>query len=125
MKKILIVDDNKDLMDLVPQILSLHGFEVCSHHSGIDVLRVVKGYQPDLILLDIRLGDTDGKEVCREVKKHFQIPVVLLSGDSDAGKTFSECDADGFIEKPFQVKNLVETVKSFINVNSEKRFSGY
>ena len=116
MKKILLVDDDEDILHVVQLLLTSRGFDVQTHSTGLNVPDIVTQYQPHLILLDIRLPGKSGTEVCKELKQiHTNLPIILFSAHAEQGKAFALCDADGFIQKPFDIKNLVETIKSHLN----------
>ena len=116
MKKILIVDDDKDILHMVKYILTSHGFDVQTHATGLNVPDVVMHYHPNLILLDIRLPGKLGTEVCKELKQiHSDVPVILFSAHAEQGKAFALCDADGFIQKPFDINNLLNVINLHIN----------
>ena len=80
----------------------------------VGVPEIVASYNPDLILLDILLSDRLGTEICKELKETYSIPILLFSANTAKEKAYEECNADGFIEKPFDIKELVHTVKSHI-----------
>jgi DNA-binding response OmpR family regulator len=115
MKKILVVDDNKDILDILKIILTLYGFEVLTHSSGLGVPEIVTAYNPDLILLDINLPGKIGTEICKELKEKNNIPIILISANADIESTVQEAQADGFIEKPFEARHLLHTISSHIN----------
>ena len=113
--KILVVDDDPDIVQVVKFILENLGFEVCTYNSGLDVSEVVYNHLPNLILLDIGLPGKSGTQVCREIKKDHSIPIVFFSAHAEEGKAYSECLADGFVQKPFDIKDLVNTIESKLN----------
>ena len=116
MKKILVVDDDKDILNVVQQILVSHGFDVQTHSTGLNVPDIVMHYHPNLILLDIRLPGKLGTEVCKELKQiHTNLPILLFSAHAEQGETFAICKADGFIPKPFDIKNLIATINLHLN----------
>ncbi len=115
MKKILLVDDDEDIIDIIESILRLHGFDVQTHSTNVDVSEIVKWTYPNLILLDIRFYGKLGTEICKELKEIYDIPVILISADAKRGKEFELCNADAFIEKPFEINHLVDTINLHIN----------
>ena len=116
LKKILIVDDDEDILHLVKHILISNGFEVRTHATGLNVPEVVLDFQPDLILLDIRLPGKLGTEICKELKdQHVQIPIILFSAHMLEINFLDTFGADAFMRKPFDVKDLVNTVKLHMN----------
>jgi len=116
MKKILVVDDDADILNIVQHILIANGFDVQTHSTGLNVPDIVMHYHPNLILLDIRLPGKLGTEVCKELKQiHSNLPIILFSAHAEQGKAFALCDADGFIQKPFDIKNLIDTINLHLN----------
>jgi DNA-binding response OmpR family regulator len=115
MKKILVVDDDEDILEVVRISLEFYGFDVSARSTGLNVQDVVQQYQPDLILLNIFLPGKPGTEICKELKRlDSKRPIVLFSANAEKGKKFSEFNADGFIEKPFDILQLVNAIKSFL-----------
>lgn len=116
MKKILVVDDDEDILIVVKHILTSYGFDVHTHSTGLNVLEVVLDYEPDVILLDIRLPGKLGTEVCKELKqRNCMIPIILFSAHAQQADFLDLFGADGFMKKPFDVKDLVNTVKLYMN----------
>lgn len=115
MKKILLVEDDKNIVELVEYILAEYGFKVRSHVTGLNVPEVVTEYNPDLILLDIRLPGKTGTEICKELKQTFDIPVILFSAEPDHKRLVKEYNADSFLEKPFDITELITSVSLLAN----------
>jgi DNA-binding response OmpR family regulator len=116
MIKILVVDDDADILSVVKHILIAHGFDVETHSSGLNVADRVLHYHPNLILLDIRLPGKSGTEVCKELKKiDTNLPIILFSAHAEQGASFALYDADGFISKPFEINNLLDTINLHLN----------
>jgi DNA-binding response OmpR family regulator len=115
MKKILVVDDDRDILEIVSYILTSRGFNVSTHTTGLNVPEAVMQFSPDVILLDINLPGKLGTEVCKELKKIHSIPVILFSAHAKEGKVIAECNADGFIAKPFDMEALVKRIKAHLN----------
>lgn len=116
-KKILIVDDDPYIREIIMMILKLEGYNVAELDNGEAVVNTVHEIRPDLILLDIQLGDIDGRDICRQLKEHTStqdIPVIIISGNQ-SWQAFlgNECNADGFLTKPFEMKELVDNIKRF------------
>jgi DNA-binding response OmpR family regulator len=114
MKKVLIVDDNNEILDIISIVLDMEGYSVECSNSGHRILDKVLRYSPDLILLDIMLGDLDGREICKELKGNFDtkhIPVIMISASHHLyNNNVKVCDADDFIAKPFDIDDLVARV---------------
>ena len=116
MKKILVVDDDLNILEVVKSILVSQGFEVHTHSTGLHVVEVVLDYDPDLILLDIKLPGKLGTEICKELKDlHCPIPIVLFSAHAQPANFMEMFGADAFMSKPFDVKDLVNTIKFNMN----------
>jgi len=114
MKKILVIDDDKDILEVARISLEFYGFDVKTLSTGVDVVDVVQQYHPDLILLDIVLPEKSGMEVCKELRNlNSKIPLILFSALSEKGKDLSACKANGFIKKPFDIPQFVDTIKSY------------
>jgi DNA-binding response OmpR family regulator len=114
--KILVIDDEPEITDIIETFLESAGYEVKSENSSVIGIERAKTFLPDLILLDIMMPFMDGYEVCKELKKSedtSKIPVVFLTGKdarSDEGRSF-EVGGDMFIKKPFSCERLLEIVK--------------
>ena len=115
MKKILVVDDDPDILQIVKYILTVRGFDVETHTTGLNVPEVVMSYNPNLILLDIRLPGKLGTQVCKELKQTYPIPIILFSAHADERKSFKKWNADAFIQKPFDIDQLVGTIRLHLN----------
>ncbi|MEO6330552.1 MAG: response regulator [Ginsengibacter sp.] len=117
MKKILIVDDDEDILEVVKYLLQSHGFNVSTYATGFNVDEVVKNYNPDLILLDINLPGKSGTQICKELRhKKLTTPIILFSAHADRSKVIAESNADDFIEKPFEIDHLINTISSHLNL---------
>jgi len=113
-KKILVVDDEKPIADILQFNLKKEGYLVYCAYDGNDALRLVEEIQPDLILLDIMLPLRDGMEVCREVRKKYEMPIIMLTAkDSEIDKVLGlELGADDYVTKPFSTRELIARVKA-------------
>lgn len=114
--KILLVDDDPNIRQLVSLYLTREGFEVQEAQRGDDALKQFKAAAPNLILLDIMLPGIDGWQVCREVRKVSNIPIIMLTAkDETFDKVLGlELGADDYIAKPFEPKELVARIKAVI-----------
>lgn len=119
MKKILVIDDDADLADIVKRILIFKGFDVDIHATGLNVPDVVKHCNPDLILLDIRLYGKSGTDICRELKRRYHMPIILFSADNKKGEDFANCDGDGFLSKPFDIDDLLNIINQHLKPSQE------
>jgi DNA-binding response OmpR family regulator len=119
MAGILVIEDEKDVSDLLVENLRREGYRVVAARSGADGLEQVRAHPPDLILLDLMLPDGDGIEICRQLKwseKTRYIPVVIVSAkceDSDVVLGLG-LGAEDYIEKPFRMRVLIARVKAVL-----------
>lgn len=117
-KKILVVDDEPDILKVVCYRLRKEHYEVIEAVDGQEALDILKIQTPDLILLDLYLPKIDGYEVCRRVKadeKLKKIPVILLTATAADGKEkIEELGAEDCVIKPFQAEALLEKIKKLI-----------
>lgn len=113
-KKILIVDDEKPISDIIKFNLKKESFDVEVAFDGEDALKKVYQYQPDLILLDVMLPKLDGFQVCRKVRETFKMPIIMLTAkEEEVDKVLGfELGADDYITKPFGMRELVARVKA-------------
>ena len=115
-QKILIVDDDNNIAELISLYLIKECFETRIVNDGESVLPALNEFEPNLILLDIMLPGIDGYQVCREVRAHHTVPIIMLSAK---GEVFDkvlglELGADDYIEKPFDTKEMVARVKAVL-----------
>ncbi|MES3017699.1 MAG: response regulator [Bacteroidota bacterium] len=116
MKRVLIVDDNEEVSDVIGIILQDAGYDVHSHPTGNNLVSDVLTINPDLILMDIMLGEYDGRELCDELKNNEEtahIPILLISAAHDLHAKRNQ--ADGFVAKPFDLEYLLQRVARTIN----------
>ena len=114
--KILIVDDEKNIVELVRLYLDKEGYKTICAYSGTEALELFKSQSPNLIILDIMLPGMDGWQVCKEIRKNSEVPIIMLTAKSD---TFDkvlglELGADDYMTKPFEAKELLARVKAVL-----------
>ncbi len=120
MNKILVVDDDTDILGLVEIMLHSNNYQVKAISRWEEIDSSIHNFRPDLILLDVSLGGADGREICKsikEAKETSDLPVILFSANPEMGKFIEECRAQSFIPKPFELKNLLKTIGNFVNCN--------
>ena len=115
-QKILIVDDDVNIAELISLYLTKECFDTCLVEDGEEAIRQFREYEPNLILLDLMLPGMDGYEVCREIRKTSNVPIIMLSAK---GEVFDkvlglELGADDYLIKPFDSKELVARVKAVL-----------
>jgi two-component system, OmpR family, alkaline phosphatase synthesis response regulator PhoP len=118
-KKILVVDDEVDLVETVRFPLEMDGYTVLVSYNGEDALQQARKEKPDLILLDIMLPKLDGYKVCRLLKfdeRYKQIPILMMTAKTqEKDKSLGmETGADEYVTKPFDVDQLMAKVKSYL-----------
>ena len=115
-QKILIVDDDTNISELISLYLNKECFETRCEENGEDALKAFSEFHPDLILLDLMLPGMDGYQVCREIRRHSQTPIIMLSAKCEVfDKVLGlELGADDYIIKPFDSKELVARVKAVL-----------
>lgn len=113
-KTILVVDDEKPIADILQFNLIKEGYNVICAYDGDEALEKVEEAQPDLMLLDIMLPKRDGMEVCREVRKKYDFPIIMLTAKgSEIDKVLGlEMGADDYVTKPFSTRELIARVKA-------------
>ncbi len=121
--KILVVDDDSNICELLRLYLEKDGFEVCLAFNGKQALELFEKEKPDLILLDIMLPQLDGWQVCREIRKKSTCPIIMLTAK---GEVFDkvlglELGADDYVVKPFEAKEVVARVKAVLRRSGKNR----
>ena len=112
--KVLVVDDEKPIADILKFNLEKEGYQVVVAHNGDDAIELAEKENPDLILLDIMLPGKDGNEVCREIRKTQTMPIIMLTAkDDEIDKVLGlELGADDYVTKPFSNRELIARVKA-------------
>jgi two-component system alkaline phosphatase synthesis response regulator PhoP/OmpR family response regulator RpaB len=115
-QRILIIDDDADIVKTVSANLELDGFEVSSAPNGNEGLAALQSRSPDLVLLDLNLPDIDGIKVCQILRRESEVPVIMLSArDTVADKLLGlECGADDYLVKPFNALELSARIRTVL-----------
>jgi|SRR5665647_921945 len=122
MKRVLIVDDNNDILWVVEIILKRYGFEVITTLKGEEVVAKTKKFSPQLILLDVFLSGIDGIEVCNTLKSTPEtkdIPIIMFSAHTNFNDVRKFCKADDFVSKPFDTSELVKKINFQIEMHQD------
>ncbi|RZK27263.1 MAG: response regulator [Flavobacterium sp.] len=119
MKTILIVDNEPSNLDVLTITMEMEGYMVATLPDGKGFIKLVREMQPDLIILDIELGEHDGRLLCQELKsldvtKHIPVIIVSASSETKIGSAY-EYGADCVILKPFDIDELLKETKSLLN----------
>lgn len=113
-KKILVVDDEMPISDIIKFNLLKEGYDVETAFDGEEALKKAYQYQPDLVLLDVMLPKLDGFQVCRKIRESFKMPIIMLTAkEEEVDKVLGfELGADDYITKPFGMRELIARVKA-------------
>ena len=121
MSRILVIDDDIDILSVMEILLTMKGFEVEVTSKGENTFPKIKAFKPDLILLDVLISGHDGRIICRKLKSNeetMHIPVIMFSAHPGAGASIAEYGANDFIGKPFDVANLLQKVNHQLGISN-------
>ena len=124
MAKILIVDDERDMVSALSIRLQAMGYEVVTAYDGIEALEKARNEHPDLMLLDIMLPKLDGYKVCRMLKfdekfKHIHIIIITAKGEESHRRMGADVGADAYFAKPYNTEELMERIKGMLTQKKE------
>ena len=117
-RQILIIEDAEDILQVLETVLEYHEFNVSSISETDDIIAAIDEYEPDLILTDFLLSGLNGGEICQKVKSNrntCHIPVILISAYPDLATSFGKFGFDAFINKPFNIGELVERIDQLLD----------
>ncbi|MBO9684384.1 MAG: response regulator [Flavisolibacter sp.] len=120
MPKVLIIDDDPDVRTVMNIVMQKQGYEVATAFNKNDALSKLEDFQPSVILLDVLLSGTDGREFCREIKQNEEmknVPVIMVSAHPGAAENINNYGADDFISKPIDTLRLMEKIERLIKVS--------
>ncbi len=115
--KILIVDDDSDILEALKLMLQMEGYQVDMTTKGEEVFKKIEKFNPNLMILDVLLSGKDGREIAKELRnreKTKHLPIIMFSAHPSASRTVKECGADDFLTKPFEIEDLLDKVKKYI-----------
>lgn len=124
MKKIIVVDDDEEVLETIELVLEIGGYEVEPLADAENIHETIKSFNPDLIILDIVLGRIDGRTVCQEIKanpntKH--LPVLMISGLYKASEiSLLQTPPDDFMPKPFKMEVLLDKIETLISKKANR-----
>ncbi len=124
--KILVIDDDAAITELMNMLLKTHGFEVFTTNSGADGVKLVEEQQPGVILLDLMMPDMDGWQVCKAIRTFSNAPILILSAINDPAMVASVLDAgaDDFLVKPVPSSVLVAHIRKMVRRNATGQLNG-
>ncbi|MFA6084469.1 two-component system response regulator [Mucilaginibacter sp.] len=117
-KRLLILDDDKDILDVMKEIFIDEGYEVKTIENGDNILSDVISYRPDIILLDYILHGINGGELCHQIKTNeatCTIPIIIVTAYSKVINSLGHYGCDSFVSKPFDITELVQQVNELLN----------
>jgi len=115
-KKVMIADDDPGILDAVEAMLEFGGYQVSSTPNGATLLDIRENF-PDLLLLDIWMPGTDGRDVCKYLKAQERtknMPIIMISASTELEKSAKEAGADDFLEKPFDMDELLQKIDYYL-----------
>jgi DNA-binding response OmpR family regulator len=118
LKRILVLDDNQDILDIVHETLTYENFEVKSTGESDNVMPLLEAFEPDLVILDYRVAGQNGGELCRAIKSHPKfnnVPVIIFSAYINRESDLFAYGCDAIIDKPFDLTELVNKVNNLIS----------
>ena len=113
MSKILVIDDDLDILSVMEILLSMRGYNVEVTAKGENTFPKIETFKPDLILLDVLISGYDGRVICKQLKSNEEtkhIPIIMFSAHPGAAATIADYGANDFISKPFDVDHLLKKV---------------
>lgn len=116
-KKILVVDDDLAILEVIKIILEDKGYHVLAHANAALVHKTIEETMPDLILLDIWMSGFDGRDIAKTLKSQHHtkhIPIIVISAHNETEKMAKEAGADDFLAKPFDIEDLLAKVKQYL-----------
>jgi len=116
LKKVMIADDDPGILDAVQAMLEFGGYEVSTTNNGATILEM-KDQFPDVLLLDVWMSGTDGRDVCKRLKESERtrsMPIIMISASTELEKSAKDAGADDFLEKPFDMDELFLKINRFI-----------
>lgn len=120
--KVLIVDDDNNIVDLIRMYMEKEGFTAVTANNGVKAVELFKSEAPSIVILDVMMPEMDGWQVCREIRRVSNIPIIMLTAK---GETFDkvlglELGADDYMVKPFETKELIARVKAVLRRSETK-----
>ena len=115
MRKLLIVDDNAELLFAMKSLLSFYGFDIHTATGSKILMDEIASFKPEVIILDVLLCGEDGRDICKKIRENSnynEITILLFSASPKHLQDFKKHGADGFIEKPFEIKKLIENIET-------------
>lgn len=124
-KKVLVVDDEKKIVDILKAYLERDGYRVIAAYDGHSALELARRDAPDLIILDLMLPEVSGWDVCRELRRKSDVPIIMLTARDDTSDKIIglELGADDYVTKPFDPKEIISRVRAVLRRGEAKATS--
>lgn len=116
---ILVIDDNEDILFMIKTMLEMKGYKITAKDNPEKIEFFIENAQPDIILMDMLLSGSDGREICKNIKKNkliSAIPIIMISALPDADICCKEAGTDYFLGKPFEMTDLFETINNALSL---------
>jgi len=124
-KKILVVDDEKRIVEILQAYLERDGYQVIAAYDGRSALELARSNSPDLIILDLMLPEVSGWDVCRELRRESDVPIIMLTARDDTTDKIVglELGADDYVTKPFDPKEIISRARAVLRRSDVKTVS--
>lgn len=122
MKKLLVFDDSTDLLVALEEVLPHYDYELRTATNNKTFLKQLESFKPEIIIIDVLLNGKDGREICRSFRanpNNKEIALILFSASPKYLENFQECGADGIIEKPFGIKELIDKLEAAVQARKK------
>ena len=119
-KRVLVCDDDKDILEMLEIALQINGFEVISEHDSTHIFRIIDSSHPDAVLLDLWMPALSGDEIVKKLREDpskNRIPVVIISANQDGKEIALKAGANHYLEKPFDIDKLVMCLNEVLSSN--------
>jgi len=116
LKKVLIVDDDPDILEALEFTFDASGYDVKTASKSAGIYKLIDIYKPNVMILDVLLSGSDGRIICRKLKsseKTKHTPIIMISAHPDAKRSTMEAGADEFVAKPFDIYNLIKKADAY------------
>ena len=114
---ILMVDDDPNILKFVSANLEIRGYDVTTAEDGETALQIIDQIEPNLVILDLLMPGIDGSDVCREIRKSSNVPIIILTaiGESNTRTELLNLGANDYVTKPFDIRDLLDRVQSILD----------
>ena len=123
---ILVIDDNEDILFMIKTMLEMKGYRISAKDNPDDIESFIEQTRPDVILMDLLLSGSDGREICKKIRENkliSHIPVVMISALPDAAISCKDGGTDYFLGKPFEMNDLFETINNALSLILKSKIS--